>query len=207
MMTRREEQRLERRAAIIEVAAQLFVEKGYGATSMSAVADALGGSKATLWKHFASKEELFAAFIEGRISLFREEVSQTLASTGNVRADLSKAVLHLLRRILSEPSLVLYRLVIGEGGRFPEIGRIFYERGPKANQDAFAMFIQARMSEGELRKGDAQEAAGMVIALCSGGLHQRALWQDSKPTKKEIEAEAEAVVDHFLRSYAAKAPK
>ena len=64
--SRREARRQSRREAILDVAAQSFLEHGYAGTTMSAIAATLGGSKGTLWSYFASKEVLFAAVIDRR---------------------------------------------------------------------------------------------------------------------------------------------
>jgi AcrR family transcriptional regulator len=65
MIGKRQLNKARKREAIVQVATRAFLENGYAATSMSAIADELGGSKATLWAHFSSKEELFAAVIDG----------------------------------------------------------------------------------------------------------------------------------------------
>ena len=57
---------IDRRDHIIAVAAPVFAEDGYGASSMSSIAARLGGSKATLYKYFPSKQHLFEAVMENR---------------------------------------------------------------------------------------------------------------------------------------------
>ena len=52
-----------RRQAILDVAAQTFRELGYERTTMCEIRARVGGSKATLYSYFASKEELFFAVI------------------------------------------------------------------------------------------------------------------------------------------------
>src|SRR3954463_14723962 len=51
----------DRRQAIIDAAMQVFREVGYERASMAMISARVGGSKATLYGYFASKEELFAA--------------------------------------------------------------------------------------------------------------------------------------------------
>ena len=62
----------ERRETILRIAHAAFLEDGYAATSMSSIAAKVGGSKATLYNYFSSKEELFSAVIEERCRDFRE---------------------------------------------------------------------------------------------------------------------------------------
>ena len=62
-ISKRESQRLEKRAQIIGVARQHFFEHGYDNTTMSAIAADVGGSKRTLWSYFTDKDELFEAML------------------------------------------------------------------------------------------------------------------------------------------------
>src|SRR5271155_6176249 len=62
----------ERRTAILKTAHAAFLADGYAATSMSTIAARLGGSKATLYNYFGSKEELFVAVVEHKCEQLRE---------------------------------------------------------------------------------------------------------------------------------------
>src|SRR5690606_21000215 len=61
---------------ILEAASQLFLRDGYSATSIEAVLEASGGSKATLYSYFSTKDELFRAVVKEAI---RNEARPTLA--------------------------------------------------------------------------------------------------------------------------------
>jgi TetR/AcrR family transcriptional repressor of mexJK operon len=71
---RREARKLDRRKAIVDAARRAFLDDGYAATSMSGLLKTLGGSKATLWSYFRSKEELFAAVVADVTAEFRKEL-------------------------------------------------------------------------------------------------------------------------------------
>lgn len=60
------------RERILDVAAQLFAEQGYDGTSLRAIADALGFTKAALYYHFRSKEEILLALVEPMLEIQRE---------------------------------------------------------------------------------------------------------------------------------------
>lgn len=148
-MGKRELNKARKRAEIVTVATRLFFEQGYAATTMSAIADALGGSKGTLWAHFASKEELFAAVIDMHVETFSNDIDEVLTGQTFSPAALRRACLRFLDCLLNENSVLLYRLVMSEGERFPEIKELFYARGPAKMRAAITCFFATRFDDGE----------------------------------------------------------
>ena len=78
--------------SIIEAATAEFLEYGFTDASMRRIASAAGMSASGLYKHFAGKEEMFAALVEpayqGLMDLFRREADDQRRSVGN--GDLSR---------------------------------------------------------------------------------------------------------------------
>lgn len=201
--SRREARRLSRREAILDVAARSFLEQGYAATTMSAIAATLGGSKGTLWSYFGSKEVLFTAVIERVTEAFRAQLSLILNPRDGVAPALRRFCVEFLRKVTSPEAVALHRLVIGETNRFPEIGQIFYERAPRQTQQLLADFIGAAMARGELREDDPLIAARQLIAMCMYGGHQRMVMAVIETLAPEaLEAEAERATATFMRAYA-----
>lgn len=128
---KRERNRLERRAAIVAIARTLFLEQGYAATTMSAVAEAMGGSKATLWAHFASKEALFAEVADAMVGGFAARLEELLGGQRFSVAGLRDFCERFLEKMQEPESTTLFRMIMAEGGRFPELGEMFYSRGPE----------------------------------------------------------------------------
>jgi len=151
-LTRREARREERREAILDVAARYFLEHGYAATTMSGIAAALGGSKGTLWSYYASKELLFADVLERVTSEFRAQLSLALNPDEPVETGLRQFCSRYLARLTHPDGLALHRLVMGEVSRFPEVGRIFYERAPRRVHELLATFLE-RAIKGEICGG------------------------------------------------------
>lgn len=200
--SRREVRRQSRREAILDVAERSFLEHGYAGTTMSAIAAALGGSKGTLWSHFASKEVLFAAVIDRATQAFRSQLSLILNPRDGVEAALRRFCIEFLRRITSPRAIALHRLVMGEASRFPEMGRIFYERAPRQVQLQVAAFLEAAMEEGTLRRDDPLLAARQLNALCMALGHQQMLLGASDAlSADQIEAEVDHAMRTFMRAY------
>lgn len=198
----RETRREDRRDAILDVAKECFLAEGYGATSMSTIAARLGGSKATLYNYFRSKEELFDAFIRRSC----ERLSGALLAIpeeGDLRERLTTHARTFLTMLLSPDAMAVHRLVVGEGERFPELGRVFYANGPKAVLSRTAEMLGALMDEGALRVADPVVAAHQFKDLAISGVYQLRMWgviDDLSPAA--IEAHAATAADTFLRAYA-----
>jgi len=197
---KREARKEERRAAIVEAAQRHFTEHGFGGTTMSAIATELGGSKTTLWTYFSSKEELFAAAIDDWIGQYRP--GRELELEGSLRQTLVNYCREFLHQMLAPQTETMFRLVIAEAKRFPELGRIFYERAPLRRHKSLATFLQAQMDAGLLRQHDSLRASAQLHHLCFYRLFMHSMWGlDPDTSPEQIRLEAEEAVDLFLDGY------
>lgn len=196
---KREERRLERRRTILAVATQSFLEDGYAGTTMSGISAKLGGSKGTLWNHFASKEELFAAFLDEVTSTFREELMSVLEPSRELRSALETFSRRFIEKISMPESIKMYRLVVGESGRSPEVGRMFYERAPGVVEAVLTRFLADHRDAGHLQTEDPARAARLLMTLCAGGDHQRMLCGGPEVDPSSIPEQSIRIVDQFLR--------
>ncbi|MDQ0456768.1 TetR/AcrR family transcriptional regulator [Rhizobium paknamense] len=193
-----------KRNEIIAIAGALFLEHGYGAVSMATIAAAVGGSKGTLYGYFASKEDLFAAFVIKAGEQRWEEFIALPEGPASLEQKLKILGQHYLRFLLSAEIQAVNRLVIGEAGRFPELGGIFYENGPRTVIGTLAKALQTSADAGELALEDPMDAAWQFKSLCEYRLFEESLWGFRTATG---EAEIARNVDHacriFLKIYAA----
>lgn len=200
---KREARKQDRREAILAVAKHAFLEHGYSGASMSAIAAELGGSKATLWSYFPSKEELFGAVLDEATSDYRRELADLLQPGEDVRATVHEFCRSFIGKITSTEALRLHRLVVAEVTRFPEVGDIFYRRAPQPTLAMLAAFCASMMAAAALRRDDPHRAARVLVGLCMSGVHQRMLWgQDT--TTEEREQDAVFATDIFMRAFAAE---
>jgi AcrR family transcriptional regulator len=193
-----------RRRAILDVARAIFLQEGYAAASMSNIAARLGGSKGTLYNYFRSKEELFAAFMTDMCEGVANALFDNLPDfEGDLRPALVKAGEGFVGLILSEPLVAIHRLIIGEAGRFPELGRIFYENGPKRGETRLGAYFQGAIDAGLLRPGDPVAMGKRFKQLVISDLQDRRLWGVlGEPAPDEIRARVAEGVDIFLAAYA-----
>ncbi len=163
---RRETKRLDRREAIIGVAHAYFLQHGYAATTMSGIAATIGGSKATLWSYFPSKEALFEAVLDRATAHFRERIISVLVPEADLETTLRSFCRHFLEKVTSPEAIALHRLIVAEAGRVPEIGEMFYQRGPNTMIRLLGDFIELGMARGKLRPDDPRKVAKLLLALC-----------------------------------------
>jgi TetR/AcrR family transcriptional repressor of mexJK operon len=189
---------------ILEAAARLFLAQGYGATSMDAIAREAGVSKATLYAHYKGKDELFAEMIAIRAA------EHSAASTGlglegkDIREQLLRIADDHVALLLSREALGIYRVVLAEVARFPEIGRAFYESGVRLRHGQLVDYFTRADAAGMLRIDQPRRAAGEFFGMVGGHLQMHALLglgvEFSPDDRAAIVAHA---VDTFLRAYRA----
>jgi TetR/AcrR family transcriptional regulator, mexJK operon transcriptional repressor len=123
-----------KRAQIQRATVGVFLQNGYAGTNIDDLAAAARISKQTLYKHFTGKEELFLAIINGTVGQVLDELFQgidtRLDGTGDLEKDLHGLASRFIRRVMHPELLALRRLVIGEVGRFPQIGDVWWRGGP-----------------------------------------------------------------------------
>jgi TetR/AcrR family transcriptional repressor of mexJK operon len=198
-----------KRRAIVDAATTLFLRNGYRGTSMDEIAALAAVSKQTVYKHFADKERLFSEIVTGTVSEVSDPVHDEvlrLEDSGDVEADLRNLARRLLERVMQPRILQLRRLVIGEAGRFPELGRAFYEQGPGRTIGALATVFERLAERGVLRIDDPRLAAAHFNWLVMSSPLNRAMFlgDDQPPARAELVRYADAGVRVFLGAYSSR---
>lgn len=191
-----------KRDAILKIAFEAFLSDGYAATSMSSIAAKVGGSKATLYNYFTSKEELFAAVIGEKCQDIQSLLFETELEHADFRNSLLRFGERLLRLMLSDEKIAVFRLITAETARFPELGRAFYRSGPMQGKKFLSQFFDRAVAEGYLKPGDTLVMAGHFFDLCKGEIHHRKLWNVTpNPSDAEIRTTVAQSVSVFLAAY------
>ena len=195
-----------KRKEILDAATTAFLRNGYLGTSMDEIAALAAVSKQTVYKHFADKERLFSEIVVATVNEAGEPTHQEvldLRDSGDVEADLGDLARRLLARVMQPRLLQLRRVVIGEAGRFPELGRTFYELGPGRTMAALADAFESLAEHGQLELDDpALAAAHFNWLIMSIPLNQAMLFgQDEPPDPADLDRYAETGVRVFLAAY------
>jgi AcrR family transcriptional regulator len=195
-----------KRQAILDAATQAFLSKGYLGTSMDEIAALAGVSKQTVYKHFTDKEQLFNEIVLGTVNEASDPVHEevtNLADTGDLQADLRDLARRQLSMVMQPRLLQLRRLVIAEVGRFPELGKTFYDQGPGRTMGALAKAFERLADRGLLELDDpALAAAHFNWLIMSAPINQAMLLGRNKPPRKaELERHVDNGVRVFLAAY------
>jgi AcrR family transcriptional regulator len=192
----------ERRAAIVDIAHAAFLADGYAATSMSTIAARLGGSKATLYNYFSSKEELFAAVIAGKCERMEALLYDAKVEAGDFRGALQGFGEHFLHLLLEDESVATFRLVAAECARFPELGEAFYSSGFKQGCSRLGQYFAQAIAAGHLRDCDPVLMAEYFFELCKAGTHMRKLWNvEPHPSAEQIRIRVARAIAIFLAAF------
>lgn len=191
-----------KRQAIEQAAASVFLRDGYAGASVDDIAREAGVSKATLYSHFHSKEELFGAIICQQCSQFVVDAQTSEAAGASPDKILRNLGLKFLENILSPHMLALYRVVAGEAYRFPSLGHAIYDGGPGPAKGALADYFRDLTRKGRLTVKQPEIAADQFFGALLGGIHFRQLLGVEKaPPRRLIETWVDTAVATFIAAY------
>ncbi len=183
---------------IIEAAAEVFLDRGFAGASVDAIVERAGGSKETLYNHFGNKAGLLKAIIELNTETLFARLHMPADDT-TIAVFLADIGQRYLDAVLSPRGLAIYRLVLAESGRMPELGDQFYRVGPEALVQGLALHLRAWAAAGTITLGDAHKTAAAFYALLRGELQLRALFNPARaPNTEEIATHLCFAVTSFL---------
>ncbi|HEY1928593.1 MAG TPA: TetR/AcrR family transcriptional regulator [Caulobacteraceae bacterium] len=196
----------DKRAAVLEAAAKVFLGGGYLGASMDEIAEMAGISKQTVYTYFSNKDALFVAMASALTSEASDRVHNNVAEFGDgddLESYLADYAVRQLEVVLTPRILQLRRLVIGEVGRFPELGAALYAGGPGRAIATLAANFERLTKRGALAIEDSLLAATQFNWLImSAPLNRTMLLGDSAiPSSKEIREHARESVRMFLAAY------
>lgn len=196
-----------RRRLILDVAAEVFREFGFERASMAEICTRVGGSKATLYNYFPSKEELFLeVMLEGTREQFYFLHQPLEWQSSSVRQVLAGFGQRLLMLVFSPSIIAVRRLAIAESVR-SDIGRNFFERTRRKGELLIAEQLDAAVAGGQLRPGNTRLMAMQWFSLLEAELVERLFWTEvPEPEEAFIEGVVERAVDAFMRIWGVEAP-
>ncbi|MDA0563345.1 TetR/AcrR family transcriptional regulator [Streptomonospora sp. S1-112] len=192
----------QKREAIISAATELFLDRGYDGTSLARIAEAAGVSKSTLFKQFPTKAALFEAIVT---ESWQRGAADTTARppAGDLRSGLS-AIGHRYADLIGQPRMAsLFRIVIAELPRFPELGRMQFQLGKMPYFAAVQQYLESEHDAGNAEVLDAESAANQFLGMIANYvLWPRLLLTDWNPAASDIHNAVEEAVQTMLARYA-----
>jgi AcrR family transcriptional regulator len=191
----------EKRAEIVRVASALFDELGYDRTSMATISDRLGGSKATLYGYFSSKEELLRAVLQCQVASEFDRRMQDLHEQPDLREGLINLGIAYHRKRLSSLPVANMRCIVNQPP-CSSMGKEFYQTVLYPAFERAAKQFEELMDEGRLKRADP-----WVVLMHWKGLNdwdlfeRRLIGAISGPEDVDIERVATLAADAFLALY------
>ncbi|ROO87093.1 TetR family transcriptional regulator [Actinocorallia herbida] len=184
----------QKRKAILEAATRLFLDSGYARTSLAKVAEAAEVSKATLFKQFPTKAALFDAIVTASWRTGEEDVVRP--SAGDPGTGLALIGRRYVALLTSPGMADLFRIVIAEMPRFPELAEAQFNQGKMPYFDSVRRYLEAECAAGTIAVDDLDLAATQFLGMISNYVFwPRMLLPHWAPD----EASMERVVDEAVR--------
>jgi TetR/AcrR family transcriptional repressor of mexJK operon len=193
----------EKERQILDGAGRVFALDGYEGASMSRIAAEASVSKGTLYNYFSGKADLFGAFVRREctsgVTLLFDEIDESVPP----EEMLTRIGRQLVAMLTSETGLVIYRMVVAEAGKFPELAEAFYRAGPERALARMASWVARMVETGRLEIADPEFAAEQLFTLMQSRLcMKRRLRLISTVSPEEIDQVVASAVRLFLRGYA-----
>ncbi|HEU4685223.1 MAG TPA: TetR/AcrR family transcriptional regulator [Nitrospira sp.] len=184
----------ERQASLIAAAASLFAAKGFNGTTTREIAKAAGISEALVFKHFPTKQALYAAILAEKVSV--GELLEALEESARKRDD--RRVFTLIAGFRIRPGVdpTLLRLLLFSALEGHELSDIFFAKHHKVFYERLAAYIDLRIGEGAFRQVDPLLAARAFVGLV---VHHRLLHEIFRVAMHQShEVTVSTYVDLFL---------
>ncbi|HEY1258640.1 MAG TPA: TetR/AcrR family transcriptional regulator [Stellaceae bacterium] len=193
--------------SILAAAKRTFLASGFGAVSMDTIAREAGVSKATVYAHFAGKEELFGAVIGRECEQRFAGFSAHELDPCDARASLTVLARRFLDLLLSPDAIALHRIILAEVPRFPALGDVFWRAGPERNLAQIEAFLRGAAAAGSLDLVDTRLAAEQFVGLVRGETQLRHLLRlDARTDQPSLRAVIDGAVDAFIRAFGRPPP-
>ena len=192
----------QKRQAILDAAVQNFLATGYERTTLEMVAKDAGVSTATVYKHFSTKRALFGGIME-RIWETEVDLANSV-DQGTNSVTILTAIAQEYAQLLRQPQVeALFRVIIAEVPRFPELGEELYHRGKEPYLKRLHAYLQRESELNRFQITDIPLAARQFLGMINDVIFwPRFLIMDLKISDSDIENVITNAVETFLARYA-----
>ena len=131
--------------AILQAALELLAEVGFAAMSMDAIAARAGVGKTTIYRRYASKEELVADAIES----IREEI--VIPDTGNLQSDIDTLIQNAAQITLNPIGRQTVAMILSSASSNPQFAQIYWTKYLQPRRKAFAVVLERAKARKEIQ--------------------------------------------------------
>lgn len=189
---------------VLAAARKIFLANGFSLATTDMIQQAAGVSKSTVYSHYPNKEALFRAVVDAECEQLIEKTREQKRSGRNLKDNLTEIGRTYLEMVLSPDVLAVYRVVVSEAPRFPELARRFYLTGPGAVNNVVSEMLDAAMAEGQLDLGGVgrDAAASLFVNMVRGEAQMQCLTHPESPASAaQRDQWVSEAVTTFLRAF------
>lgn len=195
----------EKRSEIIRIAADLFEQVGYDRCSMAALSERLGGSKATLYGYFPSKEELLRAVLDFQVATDADKIMREFPAKEDLRESLILLGTAYLNKRMSPLPVMNIRTIVTQPA-CSTMGKDFCNNIIRPAFQRLADKFEKLMDEGKLKRADPEVVMMHWKGLCDWDFFERRLLGAiDGPDPKEVKRAVTLAADAFLTLYGIEA--
>lgn len=191
----------EKRDEIMRIAADLFAEHGFERTSMAMVSERLGGSKATLYGYFPSKDELLRAVLDHQVATTADALMSSFPAYDDLRKSLIELSMAYLEKRVSALPITNIRMIANQPAG-STMGKEFHDNIIQPAFERLASKFKKLIDEGKLKGADAKLMTMHWKGLTDWDFFERRLMGAiDGPVPAEFKKAATAAADAFLKLY------
>ena len=198
-----QDEALRRDARLVEIAAAMFMERGFDGTTIDAVAEAASVGKATLYARYRDKGELFGAVFRRQIDRW---LAVSVAEAPRPGEPVEAALLALGRRMvtaaLTPEAVAINRIVMAQATRFPDLAALVHREGWQRSNASVAAVLAHFAADGQLAIPDGELAADLFLSLVIGRQARLAILGIASDPD-QVDRRIRAAVALFIRGMAA----
>ena len=197
----REDQLSER---LLNAATEVFLEKGFAASSVDEIAERARASKVTFYHHFGNKEKLFEAIVMRLNATMFQGFSDALEADLPMEQALRRFMKQMAEMLYTDQAVKLVRVLHAEAARFPVLAEIFDKAGPQRAHALLAEYFKVQIRKGHMLRVDPLTAADHLIHMSLGEAFRRVLLGlASTPSPKDVDHRINAALKVFMKAFAA----
>lgn len=194
---RRERERALHRQEILAAAERVFARSGYGAATMAGIAGEAEFAVGTLYRFFASKEELFEQLLLEQVRALDAEIAEAIAASPDVRTALENVALADVRS-KSRRRFFLAQFVAPSAGAFrmvgPDLPRV--QVLVKRREARFLALVRRGVAAGELSAALPPELIALALqSMIRAYSIERGVREGREPDEQEVRAFVRAQLD------------
>lgn len=190
---------------VLDGARKIFMRDGFERASVDDIAREAGVSKATIYAYFPDKQLMFLEVARCECQRQTEAAEASIGDDVSAREALTIAAERIVAFLISDFGQRMFRIVVGEGERFPGLGAEFHTYGPGLIHQRLVHHLDCYVKSGELVIDDLDLAADQFAQLCKSSIHDKLLFGlTPSVTPEDVHRSVHGAVDMFMARYGAK---